>query len=166
MHPQPAAVLVALALLAGAAACSGVHEPAGVGDRARATGPPVRAVPVLPTLNVPGLLRLTVEEMDGRIGPRLPVGPGFSDPVATPPAQRNELPDSTALFRYQGLAIVASFDSRTRRVSDLLLLGNDEDELMRRAQLHLNAKRYLVVPVFQVRRPTELFGLRVLAVEQ
>lgn len=152
-----------MALLAGVAACSGAHEPAG--DRARAPGPPATVAPVLPTLNVPGLLRLTIEEMDGRIGPRLPVGAGFADPVAAPLAQRNEAPDSTALFRYQGLAIVASYDHRTRRVNDLLLLGTNEDELMRRAQLRPGARRYLVLPVFQARRPTELFGLRVLAVE-
>ena len=159
VRSQPAAALVALALLAGAAACSGAHDPAG--DRTRDAGPSATVAPVLPTLNVPGLLHLTIEEMDGRIGPRLPVGANFADPVE----QRNEVPDSTALFRYQGLAIVASYDLRTRRVGDLLLLGTDEDELMRRAQLHLNARQYLVVPVFQVRRPTKLFGLRVLAVE-
>ncbi|ALW85758.1 hypothetical protein AUC43_12050 [Hymenobacter sedentarius] len=81
-----------------------------------------------------------------------------------PLLQRHERLDSTAYFQTPGLALVASFDYHTRRVSDILLLGSNENELMRRAQLHLGADHYLVLPVFQENHPTRLLGLRVLAI--
>ena len=59
--------------------------------------------------------------------------------------------------------MVAAYDDRTWRVSELLLLGTDESDLMHQGWLALGADRYLVLPVFQFRHPTKLMGLRVLA---
>ena len=42
--------------------------------------------------------------------------------------------DSTTFFRSRGLSMVAAYDDRTRRVSELLLLGTDESDLMHRGQ--------------------------------
>jgi response regulator of citrate/malate metabolism len=83
--------------------------------------------------------------------------------VQAPLLLRQEQIDSSGFFQYQGLAVVAAYNERTRRVSDLLLLGADESELMRRANLELGAADYLVLPVFEAQRPTQLMGLRVLA---
>ena len=44
--------------------------------------------------------------------------------------------------------MVAAYDDRTWRVSELLLLGTDENDLMHRGWLALGADRYLVLPVF------------------
>jgi hypothetical protein len=113
--------------------------------------------------DVPSLLKLSIDDLSQQLGPRLPVPAGFADPLLAPSARRNEELDSTALFQRPGLALVASYDYRSRQVSNLLLLGSNETELMRRARLNLGATHYLVLPVFQERQPTQLLGLRVLA---
>ena len=79
---------------------------------------------------------------------------------------RQEQLDSFGFFQYRGLALVAAYNERTRRLSDLLVLGADENELMRRANLELGAAHYLVLPVFEAQSPTRLMGLRVLATAQ
>lgn len=140
-------------------ACSGSHEPSHERPPAAAGGPR-KAV----GLSVPRLLTLSIDEMAQRVGPRLPLPAGFVDPVALPPTSPAPALDSVALFRCRGLALVTTYDLETRRVSDILLLGNDENDLMSRAQLQLGAEQYLVLPVFQAHRPTQLLGLRVLAI--
>ena len=40
--------------------------------------------------------------------------------------------DLTTFFLSRGLSIVADYDDRTRRVSELLLLGTDESDLIHR----------------------------------
>lgn len=140
-------------------ACTGTHEP--LQDR---PAPPAAAAPQdVARVNVPGLLNLSIDEISQRLGPRLPVPADFADPEAAPLLQRQEVLDSSVLFRHRGVALVASYDHRSRRVSGLLLLGSNEIDLMRRAQLQLGAEGYLVLPVFQERHPTQLLGLRVLA---
>ena len=141
-------------------ACSGAHDP----NHDRPV--PISAVPVRPAigLNVPSLLSLSIDEMTQRVGPLLRVPPSFADPTLVPLIQRNEPMDSTVLLQRHGLVIVVAYDYHTRRVTDLLLLGGDEDELMRRAQLQLGAAHYLVLPVYQAHQPTQLMGLRVLLI--
>lgn len=145
----------------GLAACSGAHEPSR-----DLTVRPARPLlgPETAGVSVPALLNLSIDEMSQRLGPRLPLPAGFADPTLVLLAQRHESMDSAALFRCRGLALVASYDHRSRQVSDLLLLGSDEEALMSRARLELGAERYLVLPVFQERHPTRLLGLRVLAI--
>lgn len=154
-------VLLLVVLTGGVGACSRTHEPSH--DRPV----PVVASPSagnLPTLNVPELLDLSIDEMSRRLGQRLSLPVGFVDPVQIPQRQRGDYLDSMALFRHRGLALVVAYNDRTRRVSDLLLLGSDEELLMSRARLRLGAGGYLVLPVFQERHPTRLLGLRVVAV--
>lgn len=100
------------------------------------------------------------------MGPRQPLPAGFSDPTQAPLLLHQRQIDSSGFFRYRGLGVVAAYNERTRRVSDLLLLGTDENELMRRANLELGAPDYLVLPVFEAQRPAQLMGLRVLATTQ
>ncbi|OGX89282.1 hypothetical protein BEN47_07750 [Hymenobacter lapidarius] len=153
------AVLLFLAGALGAAACSGTHEP--LQDQA------VSAVPQPASdasgLCVPELLSLDIDELSQQLGPALPLPSGFADPILAPVIQRTEQLDSSMLFRRRGLAIVASYDYRSRQVSNLLLVGSNETELMSRAQLQLGADSYLVLPVFKERPVNELLGLRVLA---
>ncbi|MBD2720616.1 hypothetical protein IC234_00635 [Hymenobacter sp. BT189] len=148
-----------LATVMGMGACSGSHEPQRVvASRAPAGGP------TQPGVDVPALLNLSIDEMNARVGPALPLPTDFVDPTVTAQSQRSGALDSMALFRSRGLAMIVAYDHRSREVNDLLLLGSNESDLMNRARLQLGADRYLVLPVFQVRRPTQLLGLRVLPV--
>ena len=88
---------------------------------------------------------------------------GFVDPTQAPSVMGHEPLDSSALFRRRSMTIVAVYDYQTRKLSDLLLLGTNESELMRHARLRLGAAHYLVLPVFQERHPAELMGLREVA---
>ena len=143
----------------GLGACSGAHEPAR--EHVVGAAAPGRSDP---GLNVPDLLALSLDELSQRMGPPARVPAGFVDPTLAPLARRNDRLDSVALFRKRGVALVAAYDYQSRRVSDLLLLGTNEEELMKRAHLQLGAERYLVLPVFQPRKPNELMGLRVLSI--
>lgn len=159
MRPCFVVLLVAVGSLVGA--CSGTHEPHV--DRAV----PLVREPVVkkePSLDVPALIGLSIDEVSRRVGPRLPVPASFADPVLVSQALRQEALDSTALFQASGVTMVAAYDQKSREVRDLLLLGSNENELMSRARLQLGAENYLVLPVFQSQRPTQLMGLRVLAV--
>ncbi|MFD2718472.1 hypothetical protein ACFST9_07080 [Hymenobacter monticola] len=149
-------VLAATALSVGA--CSGGREQ--VREHTARPAAPDRAAP---SLDVPALLALSFDELNQRVGPWQPVPPGFVDPTLDPLSQRRGPIDSMAMFRRGGLALVVAYDYRTRRVNDLLLLGSNEEELMRRAHLQLGADHYLVLPVFQASQPSQLMGLRVLA---
>ena len=149
-------LVIAAAAVPFAGGCSGSHEP--VRDRSGiAPSQPVVG------LDVPGVIHLTIDQLIRRLGPRRPLPVGFIDPVQAPLLLLQEQIDSSGFFQYRGLAVVAAYNERTRRVSELLLLGADESELMRRANLELGAANYLVLPVFEARRPTQLMGLRVLA---
>ena len=153
---------LAVLLLSGAAvfglagACSGAHE--AKHDSISTVAAPLHATP---RLDVPGLLTLSIDEVRHRLGPPRPVPPALRDPTLLP--QPNESVDSTALFQYQGLSVVVSYDHPTRQVKDLTLMGDNEEELMSQGSLQLGAADYVVLPIFQERRPTELMGLRVLA---
>ena len=141
--------------------CSGSHEP--VRDRPRSSMVPSRN---MVGLDVPGIIHLSIDQIIKRLGPSRHLPAGFTDPVQAPLLLQQEQIDSSGFFQYRGLAVVAAYNERTRRVSDLLLLGADESELMRRANLELGAPDYLVLPVFEAQRPTKLLGLRVLATAQ
>ena len=145
-------------LFLGLAACSGVREPA----REHMATAPLRPAAVY---NVPGLIGLSIDAVSRQLGPHEPVADTFVDPTKAPLLQLGYEADSLALFRWKGLRMVVAYNYRSRKVSDLLLLGNDEDSLMQCARLQPTASRYLVLPMFKVGHPTELMGLRVLATE-
>jgi len=139
-------------------ACSGSHEPAQ--DRPKVGPAPLRNVV---GLDVPGIINLSIDQLSQRLGPRRPLPAGFVDPVQASLLLHQGQVDSVRFFQYRGLAVVAAYNERTRRVTDLLLLGTDESELMRRANLALAAPDYLILPVFAAQRYTQFIGLRVLA---
>lgn len=148
-------LLVGAVGLGMASACSGAHE-SGHDNASTAAVPLSNA----PRLNMPGLLKLTIDEVRQQIGQARPVPPAFKDPTLL---QQGQPADSTAWFQYRALNVVVTYDHQTRQVKDLLLVGSNEDELMRRGQLQLGAAEYIVLPIYQLHQPTELMGLRVLA---
>jgi hypothetical protein len=116
-----------------------------------------------PRLDVAGLLKLSIDEVGQRVGPPRPVPPVFRDFTLISQPQPGAPVDSVALFQHKGLNLVVTYDYGTRQVKDLMMLGNNEDELMNLGQLESGSSQYLVLPVFQRFRSTELMGLRVLA---
>lgn len=148
----PVGLLLAAGLAAG---CSGAHEPTQL------TTAPSRAA-ITPTANVPALLGTSIDSLRRRLGAPQPLPAGFVDPLDQAVNANLAAPaDSQAAFRTGGLTLVASYNARTRQVSDLLLLGRQEDSLMGRASLQANSLDYLVLPVFRVDKPTHLLGLRI-----
>lgn len=153
-----AAPFLPLLLLAVAAAgpwaCSRAHERE---DRAVAARPPVPAAAgaAVPAANVAAAVGHSVDELPRWLGPPQALPAGFQDPV------RRRAADAQLAFRPPGLTVVVSYDARTRHVLDLLVLGTDEDALLRRTGLLPGALAYLVLPVFAARRSTQLMGLRV-----
>ena len=148
-------------LLAGlllATSCSGAHEPTQL-----IATPPHAAI--IPTANVPALLGASIDSLRHRLGAAQPLPVGFADPLNVAVAANSTArADSQAAFRTGGLTLVANYNARTRQVSDLLLLGQQEDSLMGRASLQTNAHSYLVLPVFRQDAPTRLLGLRIVKV--
>ena len=146
-------------LLAGSswlAGCSGAHEPGQVATT------PLRMGMSAPTTNVPALLGVSIDGLYKRLGPAQPLPSGFTNQVEVFERDINsDQQDSVTSFRTGGLTLVASYDARTRRVRDLLLLGRREDSLMAKSALRTNASNYLVLPVFRANKPSHLIGLRV-----
>ncbi|AMJ66440.1 hypothetical protein [Hymenobacter sp. PAMC 26628] len=143
-------------LLLGAAAqlaCSRARERED-SSTARVSVPPARTA-AAPAVNLAAVVGRSIDEVRRQLGPARALPAGFQDPV------RRSGTDSTLAFQPRGLTVVASYDARTRRVLDLLVLGNDEEALMRRTGLLAEAPGYLLLPVFAVNRSTRLVGLRI-----
>lgn len=137
------------------AGCSGAHEPT------QTVGTPPHAV-VAPTTNVPVLLGRSIDELRSRLGAAQPLPAGYLDPLSAGMATT----DSLLAFRTGGLQLVATYNTHTRQVRDLLVLGQQEDSIMGQASLRSSARGYLVMPVFRPDSPNRLLGLRVLATTQ
>jgi hypothetical protein len=137
--------------------CSGSHESRRV--------PPslVGHVRVAPTADVPALLGISIDELQQRLGPPQPLPGHFmaSEVGVLLHASQGRL-DSLVAFRTGGLQVLATYNTHSRQVRDLLLLGHHEDSLMGRARLRSNTADYLVMPVFRDNRSFRLLGLRVI----
>lgn len=84
------------------------------------------------------------------------------DPTATQmKATRGQ--DWINTFERNGTTLVVTFDASSRKVRDIVLLGADEDNLLRDANLSLTSPDYLVLPVMSPGNSTELIGMRVVA---
>lgn len=150
-------VLALLALLCGGAACTrstplletdapGRRNPAPAGRR----------------LNVPALVGRSIDQVRQRLGPpretrRQPIG-------LEPTAEQMRTTKGEGwinTFEHDGTTIVVTFNARTREVNDLVLLGSNEDELLRRGNLEFVADKYLVLPVTDPAAPSKIVGVRV-----
>ncbi|SMB98072.1 hypothetical protein SAMN00120144_4165 [Hymenobacter roseosalivarius DSM 11622] len=65
-------------------------------------------------------------------------------------------------FETGGVTLVVTFNARTRKVRDIVMTGNNEEELMQRGNLTLTASSYIVLPVFAPEAATTLLGVRVI----
>jgi hypothetical protein len=137
--------------------CSGAHEPA---QHSPEVSRPI--MHLAPTANVPALLNKSIEEVQRRLGAAQPLPTILAD-LTLYNSLAPRLTDSVMVFRTGGLLLAASYNTRSRRINDLLLLGRHEDSLMHRAALRTNSSEYLVLPIFRPSRPGALLGLRVIS---
>jgi hypothetical protein len=149
--------VAALSLGLSTLGCSGSHE------QRRVPLPQVRHVHVTPTTDVPTLVGLSIDGLRQHLGPPQPLPAQFTTSEASDLlfTSRGRL-DSLLAFRTGGVMVLATYNSHSRQVRDLLLLGHHEDSLMARAHLRTGAANYLVMPVFRDSRSFRLLGLRVI----
>ncbi|OWP64515.1 hypothetical protein CDA63_03865 [Hymenobacter amundsenii] len=69
-------------------------------------------------------------------------------------------------FERNGTTMIVTFNASNRKVRDLVLVGSDEDELLREANLSLTAPEYMVLPVMNPSNASEIIGMRVVARRQ
>lgn len=147
-------------LVAGLAACSGAQNAAETSNPATGRTESTRAV----TIDVPVLVSRNIDQLRRSLGPPneakdQKIG---QDPTAEQmKATKGE--DWVNTFERNGTTIVATFNARTRKVRDLVLIGNDEDQLLRTGNLSLTATDYLVLPVANPQNASQIVGLRVVA---
>ncbi|TLM89083.1 hypothetical protein [Hymenobacter jeollabukensis] len=153
-----ACLLLMLVLLCGGAACTRsapVVESPAPGRPGHSNSRP---------LNVAALVGRNIDQVRQRLGPpretrQQPVG---LEPTAEQlRATRGEGWINT--FEKDGTTIVVTFNARTREVQDLVLVGSNEDELLRRGNLDFVADNYLVLPVTDPAAPSRIMGVRVVA---
>ena len=65
-------------------------------------------------------------------------------------------------FEKNGTTLIVSFSARTRKVHDIIVVGNDEDELMHRSNINLTAVNYIIVPVLNPENTNQVLGVRVI----
>ncbi|GGF23878.1 hypothetical protein GCM10011383_39420 [Hymenobacter cavernae] len=65
-------------------------------------------------------------------------------------------------FKNKGTTFIVSFNANTRKVHDIIVLGDDEDELMQRSNLTLTALNYIVVPVLNPENTNKVLGVRMI----
>jgi len=147
-----------LLIILGLAACTG-----------RSTVSEKRITSVEPSLPAPapfdaaGLLGRNIDQLRRKLGSPLeavsPV-PGMEPPAAQKHTEAGENWNNT--FEKNSTTLIVSFSARTRKVHDIIMLGSNEEELMRRGKLTLNALNYIVVPVLNPQNTNKLLGLRVI----
>lgn len=141
-------------------ACSGTHEPAK--EHPVAVSKPVAKPPLL--LDVPSVLGASIDELARRLGPMHPVPDHFAGPSVKAQQPSGLEFDSAGVFRHHGLTLVATFSTRTRQVSDLLVVGKEEKLLMQQTRLQDDASNYVLLPAFEMNNSSRFLGLRVIAI--
>ena len=140
-------------------ACSGAHEKPK--DRNGAVGGPARKLALV--LDVPAMVGASIDELRRQLGPAGAVPNQLADPAALAHVRNADAYDSAAAFRRRGVTVVATFDTRTRQVSDLLVLGKNEQTVIQQANLDVDSPDYLLLTVFDAHNTSRFLGLRVVS---
>lgn len=148
-----------LLLLCGAAACTRTRVPVETLAPAARRPEHGRVGP-----DVVALLSQSIDQVRQRLGPPRETRDMVLGPEPTPAQLRTQQAEEWInTFEREQTTIVVTFNARTRKVRDLVLLGPDEDVLMRRAGLELVDERYLALPVADPAEPSKTIGVRVVA---
>jgi len=150
--------LLPLLAILGLAACTGRST---VSEKRVSTVEPPRNMPV--PFDVTTLLGRNIDQVRRKLGSPLEshtqaLGP---EPAA---AKKNTLEGENwnNTFQKNGTTFIVSFSARTRKVHDIIVLGNNEEELMRRSKLTLTDLNYIVVPVLNPQNTNEVLGIRMI----
>ena len=113
-------------------------------------------------LNVPALVGRSIDQVRQRLGPPRETRQQAIGLEPTAEQMRTTKGEGWInTFEHEGTTIVVTFNARTREVNDLVLLGANEDELLRRGNLDFVADKYLVLPVTDPTAPSRILGIRV-----
>ncbi|RTQ47746.1 hypothetical protein EJV47_17655 [Hymenobacter gummosus] len=151
-------LLLLLALLCGGAACT--RNTSGLEGAAPGTARPERAS--ARRLNAPALVGRSIDQVRRQLGP--PRETAAQAVGLEPTAQQLRATKGEGwinTFEKDGTTIIVTFNARTREVRDFVLLGDNEEELTRRAGLQLVDEDYLVLPVADPAAPSKIIGVRV-----
>ncbi|MGY2131983.1 hypothetical protein ACW9KT_07130 [Hymenobacter sp. HD11105] len=149
-------------LMGGLSACTRPQATSEAAPSAAAQAP-AEVLPV--AVDVPTFVGYTIEEVRSRLG--TPRESQLEPTVAAPKQRRGKslrVADEgwTNTFETNGVTLAVTFNARTRRVRDIVLIGDNEAELMQRGNLILTAPAYIVLPVLNPIKTTELLGVRVI----
>ncbi|MBT9393760.1 hypothetical protein KLP40_11355 [Hymenobacter sp. NST-14] len=148
----------AILLLAGTAACSGSQS---ASERSSPTAGSVEAARTA-AVDLPALMGRNIDQVRRKLGPPKE---GRDQSIGLEPTaeqmQATKGQDWINTFDQSGLTIVTTFNARTRKVRDMVVVGNDEDEILRRANLSLTAPNYMVLPVADPSNSRAIIGMRV-----
>lgn len=158
MRPNLYLALVVLAALT--TACSGSQM---AGERSGpATGTPESASSAV--VDVPALVGRNIDQLRRTLGAPKETREqaiGLEPTAAQMKSTRGQ--DWINTFERNGTTLVVTFNANSRKVRDIVLLGADEDDLLRDANLSLTSADYLVLPVMSPGNSTELIGMRIVA---
>jgi hypothetical protein len=160
MHLRRTSLLLALWLCCAGAACT--RNPASAETDTLSKAVPGATPPSTGAyaLNVPALVGLNIDEVRRQLGQ--PQEGHHQAMGAEPQNADPQGEDWVNTFERQGITVVVTFNTRTRKVRDLVLPGSKEEELMRRGNLSFVSEDYLVLPVIDKAEPSLLQGVRVI----
>lgn len=151
-------LLSILLLPLAAAACTGAQTAAETGSPAVSRAATVAATSV----NLPLLVGRSIDQVRRTLGPpRETKAQAIGLEPTAEQMRTTKGQDWINTFEKNGTTVVATFDARTRQVNNLVVLGDDEDELLGRASLSLTDTAYTVQPIANPKNNRELIGLRV-----
>lgn len=149
-----------LVLLTGLASCSGSQTVSETTSPAPAPGSTAPAA----VIDIPALVGRNIDQVRRVLG--TPREARDQKVGAEPTAEQMKATkgeDWINTFEHQGTSLIVTFNARTRKVRDLVLVGTDEDEILQNGNLSLTATDYILLPVANPRNNRELIGMRVVA---
>ncbi|SHI93278.1 hypothetical protein SAMN02745146_1953 [Hymenobacter daecheongensis DSM 21074] len=157
---RPYRYLPFMLLLSGLAACTGTQT--AVEKSAPNASQPSAMRPAM--LDMPALMGRNIDQVRRALGPPTETKTQAIGIEPTPEQMRSTKgEDWINTFEKNGSTVVVTFNARTRKVLDMVLIGAEEDELMRRGNLSLTAPDYLVLPVADPKNANKISGLRVVS---
>ena len=115
-------------------------------------------------VNVPALMGRNIDQLRRTLGaPKETNGQAIGLEPTAAQMKSTGGRDWINTFECNGTTLVITFNASNRKVRDIVLLGSDEDTLLRDANLSLTSAEYLVLPVMSPGNNTELIGMRVVA---
>lgn len=113
--------------------------------------------------NLPSLLGCTIDQVRQKLGSPLETTKQELGPEPTEVQKRTPASENWSnTFKSKGTTFIVNFSANTRKVHDIIVLGNDEDELMQRSNLTLTALNYIVVPVLNPENTSQVLGVRMI----